>query len=71
MPPGYWSRASEYSAGLYTEKHKQYYEKETFYGEMIKACTKINDEGGRIICTHKILDRGGNVLTVGETIWEK
>jgi len=47
------------------------YEKETFYGDMIKACTKIHEAEGRIVCTHKILDSGGNVLTVAETIWEK
>lgn len=45
------------------------YEKETFYGEVIKVCTSTEAQGDEVVCGHKILDGDGNVLNKAETRW--
>lgn len=45
------------------------YQKETLYGEVIKVCTGIEDSGDGALCSHKILDREGNILNIAETRW--
>ena len=45
------------------------YEKETFYGEVIKVCTSTEDLVDGALCSHKILDREGNILNIAETRW--
>lgn len=45
------------------------YEKETLYGEIIKVCTSTEAQGEEVVCRHKILDGGGNVLNTAETRW--
>jgi medium-chain acyl-[acyl-carrier-protein] hydrolase len=55
----------------YTLKNiKVVYEKETTYGEMIKASTEIIKEDDKVICLHKIEDKEGNRLTLVKTTWE-
>lgn len=46
------------------------YEKETTYGEEIKAITSI-DKGESIICNHKIQDKEGKTLALVKTTWSK
>ena len=45
------------------------YEKETLYGEVIKVCTSTEEIAGGAVCSHKILDREGNILNIAETRW--
>lgn len=47
------------------------YEKETFYGEKIKVCSKSKSCDEQTICSHKILSSSGNLLVIAETVWEK
>lgn len=47
------------------------YEKETTYGETIRVLTQLENQGNRVICTHKIVDKEDKQLTLLETIWEK
>lgn len=47
------------------------YEKETTYGEVIDSFVEVNEIDGKVICRHKIIDKEGNKLTVGETTWKK
>ena len=55
----------------YTLKNiKVIYEKETTYGEMIKASTEIIHEDNQVICLHKIEDKEGKRLTLAKTTWE-
>ena len=49
---------------------KVIYEKETTYGEMIKASTEVIQEDNNIICLHKIEDKEGKRLTLIKTTWE-
>lgn len=46
------------------------YEKETTYGEIIKAYCEVRNQGESIICLHKIVDKNGKELTVAQTKWE-
>lgn len=50
---------------------KVIYEKETKYGEQIKASTQIFREEGRVIFLHKIDDREGKRLTLAKSEWEQ
>jgi len=55
----------------YTLKNiKVIYEKETTYGEVIKASTQIIYEDDKVVCLHKIEDKDGNRLTLAKTTWE-
>ena len=55
----------------YTLKNiKVIYEKETKYGEVIKASTEIIYEENQAVCLHKIEDKEGNRLTLVKTTWE-
>lgn len=45
------------------------YEKETFYGEVIKVCTSTEDLVDGVLCSHKILDKEGDILNIAETRW--
>lgn len=48
------------------------YEKETTYGETIKAYAEIRKESEtRIVCLHKIIDKESKELTLGQTVWIK
>lgn len=48
------------------------YEKETYYGEMIKAETEVEKlDNGNISCVHRIIGEGGRELTLGSSIWVK
>jgi medium-chain acyl-[acyl-carrier-protein] hydrolase len=54
----------------YTLKNiKITYQKETRYGEEIRVCTEIVEEGEIRQCLHKIVDSEGNELTLGKTTW--
>ena len=56
----------------YTLKNiKVIYEKETKYGDRIKALCEIIDQGDTIICLHKIEDEEGKKLTLAKTEWHK
>ena len=50
---------------------KEVYEKETNYGEVIKAATQLIESGDKIVYTHRIYDRDGKELNSAETIWIK
>lgn len=46
------------------------YEKETTYGEVIKASVQIDrQEEDKVVCLHKIVDENGRELTVFRTEW--
>lgn len=48
------------------------YEKETKYGEVIRANTEIIRESEeKLVCLHKIIDKDDKELTLGKTVWEK
>ncbi|KGN03187.1 acyl-ACP thioesterase [Clostridium novyi A str. 4570] len=57
----------------YTLKNtKITYKKETMYGESIKVITgKIKEDEDKVIFVHNILRENGELLTEGETLWEK
>lgn len=50
---------------------KVIYEKETKYGDRIKAICQVIEEGDSIICIHKIEDEDGKKLTLARTQWCK
>jgi medium-chain acyl-[acyl-carrier-protein] hydrolase len=47
------------------------YEKETHYGEKVRALIQVKTHGDQITCLHKIEDSEGNELTLLSTVWEK
>lgn len=47
------------------------YEKETKYGDKIKAETQKTADGDNIIFTHRILDGDGKEINTAETVWVK
>lgn len=47
------------------------YEKETHYGEKVKAIIQVTDQEDKIKCLHKIEDSEGTELTLLSTVWEK
>ena len=49
---------------------KVIYEKETTYGEVIKASVEIIYEDNKVVCLHKIEDKEGNRLTLAKSTWE-
>lgn len=50
---------------------KVIYEKETKYGDKIKALCEVIEQGDSIICLHKIEDEEGKKLTLAKTEWQK
>ena len=50
---------------------KVIYEKETNYGERIKASTEIFREENKVTCLHKIEDTQGKRLTLVKSEWEQ
>lgn len=46
------------------------YEKETTYGEIIKAYCQVKEQEDKIVCLHKIIDKDSKELTVAQTEWE-
>lgn len=49
---------------------KVVYEKETTYGDIIKSCTEVVDNGDEKICLHKIANSEGKELTLLQTYWK-
>lgn len=47
------------------------YEKESRYGEKIKAVIQVIEQDNEITCLHKIEDSEGNELTLLSTVWQK
>lgn len=45
------------------------YEKEAVYGDTIVVFTALDISGSQVVCTHKIEDVEGNILTIAETSW--
>lgn len=50
---------------------KEVYEKETTYGEVIRAATQLIEDGYKIVYTHRIYDKDGKELNSAETTWIK
>lgn len=47
------------------------YEKETHYGDRVKAVIQVINGDSKITCLHKIEDGEGNEITLLSTVWEK
>lgn len=46
------------------------YQKETSYGNIVKARTQILEEEDGIVCLHKIQDKSDNELAILQTMWK-